>query len=566
MSKEVDFQNQGIAEVIKENRLRVPVNQRSYKWEDEHVRDLFTDLENALQEQEYFLGTMVCTRCADHELEIADGQQRLATTVILLAAFRDYLYTDTSQSQLVDSIRTDYLASWDMELDDVRPHLTLNNEDNDYFQKLIISDPDNIRRTSAIPANKPSHVRISRAATIAREWVLKIVNTQDASQRIHRIKDWIRFLLNSAKVILVVVPDPGKAFRIFETLNDRGLRLSQVDLLKNHLYGLAATANRLTEVKQRWDEMVGAMESAGFEDYALDYIRQFWISRQGYIKEVDLYQAMKDYTKSPQAAIDFASEISSQAGTFAALLNSSHPLWSEHTESTRRCLRILTDFLKVDRIRPLLLSAVSVFDKKATEKTFRLCVSWTVRFLIVGGIGSGTIEKFYADMACKVHNKVIKTPEEIADAMRKHVPSNNEFREEFARATVSRSYLARYYLRALERQKRGDKRDAALVGDDETEKTNLEHVVPQKQSSEWPMDEETRLSLVYRIGNLCLLDKKLNSALRSAGFTKKKNTYKESSCLLTQMISRENGWGAKEIEERQTELAELAVRTWPIVA
>ena len=564
MSRDVDFSDSGIAAVIQQNRLVVPVNQRSYKWEEEHVIDLFTDLENALQEREYFLGTMVFTKKADHELEIADGQQRLATTVILLAAFRDYLYPDPSQRQFVDSIRQNYLASFDPDLDTTRPHLRLNSEDNAYFEGRVIADPDDPQRLNGPVGNTPSHLRIDHAADLARKWVERIVSTRDATQKISRIKEWHKFLLNSARVILVIVPDPGKAFRIFETLNDRGLRLTQVDLLKNHLYGLADTAGRLSEVQQRWNGMVGALESTGNEDDALDYIRQLWISYHGYIKEAELYDAIKERTKSPNSAIEFAGDLSAQAGTFVALLNSSHPLWRDHTDPTRRCIRVLRDCLKVDRIRPLLLSLVSVFDKKATEQALRLCVSWTVRFLVVGGIGSGTIEQFYAEMAQRVRDGTIKTPREIAAEMKKHVPSDSKFQEEFARKTVSRNYLARYYLRALERQARKEK-DAALAAEDETERIDLEHVIPQQQSPEWPMDEELRASLANRIGNLCLWEKKSNSAHRSDGFAKKKGAYQASAYVLTQKIADKATWGAQEINQRQGDLAALAVKAWPIV-
>ena len=295
-SKGISFSDCGVATAINQNRLMVPVNQRSYKWEEEHVRDLFTDLETAVDntEPEYFLGTMVFTRKSENELEVADGQQRFATTVMLLAAFRDYLYTDGTQKQLCGSIQDSYLASYDTDADETRPHLTLNTEDNDYFQKRVIAPPDDPMRLNDIVGKKPSHILINSAANIAREWVLKIVKTQDSAQRITRIKTWLKFLKNSARVILVVVPDPSKAFTIFETLNDRGLKLSQVDLLKNHLYGLASAGKRLTEAQQRWNEMVGALESTGDENLALDYIRQLWISYHGYKKEAELYNAIKD--------------------------------------------------------------------------------------------------------------------------------------------------------------------------------------------------------------------------------------------------------------------------------
>ena len=569
-SKGIDFSDCGIAMAINQNRLMVPVNQRSYKWEEEHVRDLFTDLETAVDntEPEYFLGTMVFTRKSENELEIADGQQRLATTVMLLAAFRDYLHKDNAQKQLCGSIQDSYLASYDTDADETRPHLTLNTEDNDYFQKRVIAAPDDPMRLNGIVGKKPSHVLINIAANIARDWVLKIVKTRDSAQQINRIKTWLKFLRNSARVILVVAPDPGKAFTIFETLNDRGLKLSQVDLLKNHLYGLASAGKRLTEAQQRWNEMIGALESTGDENLALDYIRQLWISYRGYKKEAELYDAIKNRCKSPANAIDFAGDLSTNAIPFTALLNPKHTLWGQHTKPTAQCVDVML-ILHIDRIRPLLLSIVQTFDKKNTERAYRLCVSWAVRFLIVGGIGSGTVEHFYADAAKGVRDGTIATPEMLAEEMKKHVPSDSKFQDVFSRASVSRSYLARYYIRVLERQLRKEP-NPALANDDEPEHTNLEHVMPQKTSVEWPIDDELRESLVYRIGNLTLMEKKPNSTLRGDGISKKIAEYKNSTYLLTQQIEKiarkaqNDKWGKEEIDSRQINLAKLAVKAWPI--
>jgi uncharacterized protein with ParB-like and HNH nuclease domain len=72
----------------------VPVNQREYAWEEEHVKDLLQDFANAVaREISYFLGTIVLTHGKNKDLpEVSDGQQRLAITTILIAAIRDYFY------------------------------------------------------------------------------------------------------------------------------------------------------------------------------------------------------------------------------------------------------------------------------------------------------------------------------------------------------------------------------------------------------------------------------------------------------------------------------------------
>jgi hypothetical protein len=186
---------------------------------------------------------------------------------------------------------------------------------------------------------------------------------------------------------------------------------------------------------------------------------------------------------------------------------------------------------------------------------------------IVGGIGSGTIEQFYASVARDIRNGKIKTPEEIAAEMRKHVPTDRVFQESFARASVARSYLARCLLSVLERQSLGGAgvRDAALAVGDEPERNDLEHVIPQKESPHWKIPEELRESLVWRIGNLALAEKSSHSPTRGDGFSEKKAAiYEKSSFQLTRRIADFSRWGAEEITKRQAELAALAVKAWPI--
>lgn len=102
MREKIQFDHKGIGSVLEHGRLRVPLNQREYSWEETHVNDLFQDLAGAIDRgKTYFLGTMVLTGGADFVPEVTDGQQRLATTTILLAAIRDWLYLSRSMLSFV---------------------------------------------------------------------------------------------------------------------------------------------------------------------------------------------------------------------------------------------------------------------------------------------------------------------------------------------------------------------------------------------------------------------------------------------------------------------------------
>ncbi len=88
----IDIDKETLGHALIDRRLDVPKNQRSYAWEEEHVTDLYKDLAGEINagNPEYFLGSIVAVATGDGHVEINDGQQRLATTAILLAAIRDF--------------------------------------------------------------------------------------------------------------------------------------------------------------------------------------------------------------------------------------------------------------------------------------------------------------------------------------------------------------------------------------------------------------------------------------------------------------------------------------------
>jgi uncharacterized protein with ParB-like and HNH nuclease domain len=92
----IEFDKETIGHILQGRKgLHVPINQRSYQWKKEHVEDLYKDLNGALttNAEEYFLGTIVVVmRPKSKDIEVYDGQQRLATSMILIAAIRDYFF------------------------------------------------------------------------------------------------------------------------------------------------------------------------------------------------------------------------------------------------------------------------------------------------------------------------------------------------------------------------------------------------------------------------------------------------------------------------------------------
>jgi hypothetical protein len=161
----LNFEERGVASALSQRVLRVPLNQRSYAWEGTEVSTLFGDLTRAFNSGEaiYFLGAIVLTRGQNKQWEVADGQQRLTTTSIMIAAVRDYLL-ELSDKGGADKYQSTYLLDYDVRKKDSTPKLHLNFQDHDFFVATILKPPAD--RTSYTGTKFESHDLLTEAANL----------------------------------------------------------------------------------------------------------------------------------------------------------------------------------------------------------------------------------------------------------------------------------------------------------------------------------------------------------------------------------------------------------------
>ena len=558
----IEFEHVGIGTALNRNRLIVPVNQREYSWEKKHVHELFQDFARAIGEHKgsYFLGTVVLTIGKNGASEVADGQQRLATSTILLAAIRDW-FVVKKDTLLVNSIENDFLFTVIRETRETVPRLTLNIQDRDFFNKRILSKPKTPERLEAIPT-KPSHQQIQHASELAVKYVNDILKPLNPNDRVPTLNRWVEFIQTSAQVIILKVPDDLNAFVMFETLNDRGLKTSQSDLLKNYLFGEAD--DRITEAQPKWAEMSGLLEAGGDDDILITYLRHVTISLHGYTREREVFETIKNRVQGKSYAIQFLQGLADNAADYVALMNPNHKKWNSFPANIRRSIEAL-NLLKVVPMRPLMLSVVRKFTPKEAEKSLRLFVSLTVRLFVTRGGRSGGVEEAYGDTAKKITEGTVTTAAGIVGELGKLIPTDVEFKEGFATLRVSQSFLARYLLRSLEQTVKGDAEPELIPNNDPV--INLEHVLPQNPDANWPgVPPETCEAYCYRLGNMVLLKASNNSLIGNSPFAAKSPILKASVYKLTSQVGEHASWGSKEIIDRQIALADLALKTWKIDA
>lgn len=552
---QIGFEQIGLGALLKGNQLIVPINQRDYAWEEKEVTTLFKDIERSISagEGSYFLGTIV-TIPRGGSLEVVDGQQRLATTAILLSAIRDYI--EPIVPLLAESINGEILTRIDREILDRVPSLRLNLDDNDYFRA---------RLTKVSPQPKPtklSHKLLDDAFAQARIRVASIVSDLDIKDHGTRLNRWVNFLEKRAEVILLKVPNAANAYRIFETLNDRGKRASQSDLVKNHLFAYAGS--RIAEVQQRWTFMRGTLESiSDDEDLTIIFLRHVITVIWGFVREKEVYEAVQRRTIAEGPSVTFASQLEDLASWYVAIQNSDSDRWNTYTSSTCRALDAINLF-DIVPMRPLLLAVARKFSEKESDKSFRFLVSLSVRLMITNGTRTGSTEQGLAEVAHKVFNGVVTSAADMAVGLKDITPNDAEFTQAFETASVSNHRFARYYLRSLEMAAKAEPEPWHIPNDD-TNSINLEHVLPQKPLGNWPQFDADQAKLFCkRLGNLVLLRKTQNTHIQNLPFSAKQPVLEQSPYNLTNQISTVSDWTAKEITKRQKILAGLALKTWPI--
>jgi hypothetical protein len=249
------------------------------------------------------------------------------------------------------------------------------------------------------------------------------------------------------------------------------------------------------------------------------------------------------------------------AQVYAALRNADHEYWNTYGPNAKQHIHILNSSLRVSQIRMLLLAVLRKFRPAEVKKVLPHAVNWSVRFLVAGG-SPGNLESYYSTRAVRIQKGEIAAAAELVRSMASDVPNDDQFKASFASETVSADYIARYYLNCLERVMNGEG-SPHLAVDDETIGT-LEHILPKSPDpTVWKFDEDTLDRLCRRIGNLTLLAPNENSNRGNDSFQVAKKYYSKSSFKITQQVADYAVWDETSIQERQTTLADLAVKAWP---
>ena len=570
----VDAHTQGIGEFIQHRRFFcVPDHQRDFAWTDEEVEQFLNDVVGAIQdsEQDYFLGLLVVVEPEKHgeAWEILDGQQRLATTTMVYAAIREWLHSAGFDSDAI-KLQNDYIAFRELGEAELYPRLTLNINNRTMFREIVVdrnNDHFLASKHEAAPRYS-SERRLIEAARTCRSWVseLALKSSDKPSEQAKALFNLANYMRDKVKIVAMDVASTANAYRIFETLNDRGLDLSALDLVKNHLFG--RSSNRLSEVQSNWLRMLSNISGK----QADDFLKTFWTSRWGRIQRgrlFDEWRAKYD-SSSPGAVVNLSADLDQAADRFSALEMPEHDTWNEYSSMCKRAIKSLS-LLGSRQAWPVMLAALDAFSPQEMERLLNHLITLTVRYQTIGRRRTGRLEIASARVALGIFEGELNTPHKVWKEYSSIVPSDEEFMEDFGRWSDNKSARVRYILAELEKAEFKQSNNGADPEESPLwEELTLEHIFPVNPGSEWSNELKyfpaLRQEYLHKLGNLCLLQKHQNNKLGNRGFSyKKEHLYVESELTLTSQIALTySQWDPDSIDHRQKQLGSLALIAWPL--
>jgi uncharacterized protein with ParB-like and HNH nuclease domain len=525
-------------------KTAVPDYQRDYSWSEGHIDYFWQDIlefmqahnETTLKSAEYFIGSMVRIE-NEAGYELLDGQQRLATAVILLSSIRDHLKPLNRQA----SQRT--ADKWIVDLDDLTDNrkysLTLSRYDRDYFRRRIQDE-------NALPpsANSESQRLIDSARKkFDREIQSHLQECDDAAKKTSWLLMLRSALVEHVTTVTVTCVSEDDAAAIFETLNDRGLGLSTVDLLRNLLLRQAGEQER-DEILSIWGEILAESLTVDVQDF----LRHYWTSRHGDIKSQRLYRVIREHLKGPntESSLDFMRDLGDAHKSYIRLLRPDF-----YDRDTNEALYDIAD-LKAKMLYPLLLSSLRI-NEASIQPVLTAAVVFYVRNVIVARQGGAFAENVLFSAAKELYDT--GDVSKILQQLYAKSVSQGSFEE----AAISLSNLetaqSRYLLRTIEIARRGnDETDVARQP-----RIHVEHIYPQNpKGAKWPNHN----IYINKLGNLTILSRRINTSIKNSLFAQKKGELARSELHLTQEVSTHAQWTHKEIDERQQKLAAEIIKIW----
>jgi hypothetical protein len=563
----------------------VPDYQREYVWQTEQVEQLLSDINaelsgtNVATAPEYFIGSIVVCPGEGGVLELIDGQQRMTTLFVVLCAIRDRIRElgQTPSAAIGHQIAAETVDAAGRDV--FRYRLDLQYEDSGDVLELVAKG-----QIPPEPAATRSIANIINALQVAREFL-----AAQFADDVAAVRGFHGYLNNKVKLIRIQTEDVAKALKIFETINDRGVGLNSMDLLKNLLF-MKANREQFGKLKNSWKALQDTIFEMG--EKPLRFLRYFIFSRYDVdlLREDQIYswlvknESLCGYASAP---LHFAEELRTAALAYRNFL------CGRDQQGQESPILENIQLLGGNAARQHLILLLA--GRHLTTSLFtRLCNEVEDLFFVYVVTREPTrdFERNFARWAMEVRR--VTTQAELDAVIEKRftpakIDLSVRFDDALRRLTSNdvQKYRLRYILGKLTQRVDldgfGIKQGTMWLGRYAGNDFEIEHILPQNPSNEATLEfgDLSDPTVSSRLGNLLLVEKSINASLGNKPFSQKAPIYKHSQVLLTRALAEtpEVGcdtkidiavapfpsfqtWTKVSVLARQDQLVALARRAW----
>jgi len=541
----------------------VPEYQRQYSWQEEHFRDLWNDIQQGIAyERVHHLDEITVVPFREDDpttFQVIDGQQRLTTLAVLIAAMRDVYDERGGPQKYVEQLHG-LLEASDRDANPVRRLKLLEQPGDDEAYESIY--------------NGSGSGDVSGQIGEAYGFYKRRLMTCD----IERLDNIRAYIIDSLSFVRTIVEDLDQAFIMFETTNSRGLELSALQMAKSILMRIAHRrgGSSPSEVQRVWMNILQNAESAdsnkpkrAIKDILVVTDRfdtPIELSNRGFVQHIrgvfgeQTDEAVADVLRWMAAELDTYEQIkrarvSKYSDQQNAHINALIRQFNE--KNTHSGLILYWLFSNVENVGSL-ISALDWCSKLSLRLFLADKTAYKKRDAMQG---------VYKELTNGVDPEAA-----VKRQMRERTPNDRSLELELEQRDFPRNEALRYVLYRIEIEHFGG---PAVRGSNYLaagEDVEIEHIAPMqafsaKKYSSWRAelnnDSERFDAHRKRLGNLTLLRSRQNQAAGTEPFVDKCNKYRNSDFGMSQQLEKEySSWGYKQIAERTAAIANLAVRTF----
>lgn len=537
---------------------QVPIFQRDYSWDRDDWEDLWNDIQEIPDDKTHYLGYLVLQPILEKKESywVIDGQQRLTTLSILVLAVTALLkqWEENSIEKDENKIRREeitkkYLGNYSLSNFVLDPKLKLNRNNDDYYKSWLMS----LRKPVALSKLKPSEKLLQKAFN----YYFKVIEEKFSENKSGSdLAEFLENIIGNGIIFTqIIVNNDLDAFKVFETLNARGVKLSTADLLKNYLFKLTSQLGELDldEAERRWQNITNTIRSNDLTTF----IRHYWNSKYKLERQPTLFKAIKREVVSSELAFEFLSCLENSSPYYTAFNNFNDEIWSKEEKPSLKVL----DLLNVTTCYSFMIAALNNLPRNEFKILVRELAIITFRYNL-SDLNPNEAERVFSKVANDISNKKVINAKEAIIALKSLYVSDDNFVQAFSTLIINtkrKKELAKYILVKIENQianKDYQPEDAV---------STIEHILPENPGSNWdevfPVDIQE--DYIYRLGNYSLLEASINNKLDSnLSFSEKLKKYKTSSYKLSNEYCNYEKFTPSEVALRQEKMAKIAKGIW----